>query len=191
MNIASYIHKNIDPNFKDGKLPFPTLEKEIGANEILTDFHETESQIFYITSGIVQVNILTPQHEVTVLDFCFANSFVTSTASFLQGRPSDVQLVAVTNCRLETILKKDLVSAYETSLIANKLGRYEMEKVYLKRLKRERDLLTLTAKERYVELIQNDSAIIKNLRLDVVAKYLGIHPASLSRIRSEKVRSDT
>lgn len=189
MGISSYIQKHIDPNFKGNDLPFPTSQKRILPNSVLTDFNEKENRIFFIVSGIIQVNVLDPQDEIKTLDFCFENSFVTSTASFLCGKPSDVQLVAVTDCCLEVILKRDILAAYDSSLIANKLGRVEMEKVYLRRLKRERDFLTMTAKERYLELIESDSPLLKHLTVDTLAKYLGIHPSSLSRIRGEKINT--
>jgi len=44
---------------------------------------------------------------------------------------------------------------------------------------------TLSAEERYLQLLNNRPALIKNYSLKHIASYLGIQPGSLSRIRKD------
>ncbi|WMN12082.1 Crp/Fnr family transcriptional regulator [Marivirga salinae] len=190
MNIAQYIKKHIDKNFNEGDLPFRTSKKSVTVGHTLCDFGEIENCIYFLIDGIAQVNIMNSKGDVRIIDFFFPENFFCSYTSLIQSTPSDVQIVATTNCELEVVENSELQLAYKNSLLANKLGRYETEKLYLKKVKREKDLLTKTREEIYLELINNKSEIIHQLPIDSIAKYLGIHPESLSRIRKKKTKSN-
>jgi len=60
---------------------------------------------------------------------------------------------------------------------------------YIKRLKKEMDLLSFTAEERYAHLMQRNPALISNISVKHLSSYLGIQPESLSRIRKLHVRN--
>src|SRR4030095_9524152 len=105
--------------------------------------------------------------------------------SFITQKPSDVQIVALTDCQLQAIQYDDLQSAYKTSFLANKLGRLLTEQIYIRKTQREKDFLTKSAEERYKDLISQRSELIQLIPINKIAKYLGIHPESLSRIRKE------
>lgn len=188
MKIADYIKKNIDENFIEADLPFKTTFKKVPMGSILCDFGEIENCVYFLVRGIVQVNILNTKADFRILDIVFQENFFCSYSSFLKSTPSDVQIVATTDCELEVIKKDDLLLSYQNSLIANQWARYETEKLYLKRVKREKDFMTKTKEEIYLELIENNSELIHYLSIDSIAKYLGIHPESLSRIRKKKIK---
>ena len=61
--------------------------------------------------------------------------------------------------------------------------RHFQETAYLYRLKKQKDLLTKDAQTRYLELIKEEPNIVKTLSVERIAKFLGIHPRSLSRLR--------
>jgi len=65
------------------------------------------------------------------------------------------------------------------------LGRIETEKLYLKKVQREKALLTKTAEERYLSLLNTHPEIIQQISIRDISKYLGIQPESLSRIRKK------
>ncbi|GAO45444.1 hypothetical protein [Flavihumibacter petaseus] len=58
----------------------------------------------------------------------------------------------------------------------------QVQEAYLERVD---DLANLTAEQRYLKLIRQSPAIIKNFPLKYIASWLGIKPESLSRIRKE------
>ena len=118
-----------------------------------------------------------------IIDFFFENEMVCGYTSFLTQLPTDVKIVALMECEIEMISRKDLLKVYETSLDANKFGRILTEQGYIRKSNREKDFLTKTAEERYTEMFLTHSEYISHIPVNKIAKYLGIHPESLSRIR--------
>jgi len=67
-----------------------------------------------------------------------------------------------------------------------KITRLVAEGSYIEKQQQQIDLLTKTAKSRYIEQLQTRNGIEK-IPLKYIASYLGITPQSLSRIRAEKI----
>lgn len=183
MNVRDYIMKNIDSNF-EGELPFRIGHKEVKAGYIFTDFNQKAQNVYFLKTGIVQIEILRDE-ELKILDFFFKDAFFASYSSLLTHLPSDVCIKAITDCTVEIINYQELKMAYSDSLIANKLGRSETEKLYLRRVMREKQLFTQTAQQNYQSLIEQYPEVIQHIPLKDIAKYLGITPESLSRIRKK------
>jgi CRP-like cAMP-binding protein len=183
MNILQYINHLLDIGLKSNdEIPFKITKKEIEAGQIITNYDAIETKVYFLKSGIVQVSLLYNDDE-RILDFFFENCFLNSYTSFLTKQPSDVQLIALTKVELDVIDDADIQNAYKTSLLANQLGRLVTERLFINNTKREKDLLTKTAEQRYKELLQNRPDIVSLISINKIAKYLGIHPESLSRIR--------
>lgn len=185
MQISEYILKFIDENHFEN-LPFKITKKIFSKNEVFTNYHQVEQKIYFLKSGIVQVSILHNDEE-RILDFFFENHFFCSYSSLLKQEPSDVQLIALSDCEVEIIDYHEIKKLHETSLLTNKLGRIINEKLYLRKVKREKDFLTKSAYEMYSELLVENPKFINQIPLNKIAKYLGIMPESLSRIRKQIV----
>lgn len=183
MNTLQYINHLLDIDLKSNdEIPFKITEKEMEAGQIITNYDAIETKVYFLKSGIVQVSLLYNDDE-RILDFFIENCFLNSYTSFLTKLPSDVQLIALTKVELDVIDGADIQHAYKTSLLANQLGRLVTERLFMNNTKRQKDLLTKTAEQRYKELLQNRPDIVSLLSINKTAKYLGIHPESLSRIR--------
>ncbi|MGL5888238.1 MAG: Crp/Fnr family transcriptional regulator, partial [Bacteroidia bacterium] len=72
---------------------------------------------------------------------------------------------------------------YATSVIGVQIGRIAAESLYIHKQNQQIELLTLTAEERYKQLLQKQPEIIKRTPSKHIASYLGVTPESLSRIR--------
>lgn len=165
-------------------LPYPLKTEHFRKNEIITAYGQIDESVYFLNAGIVEMTIKSYMTE-KVIDFFFVNEMFTSLTSFLTQKPSDVQITALTDCEVEVISYNDLQIAYETSFDANKFGRIIVELAYLKKAKREKDFLCKTAEERYAEMFKTHSHYISQIPVNKIAKYLGIHPESLSRIRKK------
>ena len=187
MSIAQYINEKITgTGSKIDSLPFPTYRKVFSKNEIIGQFGETERRAYFLVDGIIESSIM-KGGELRIIDFVFPNNFICSYTSFLSGEPSEIQTKAISDCEVEYFHKEDLETAYQTSIVANQFGRHVTERFLLSKLKRENDFLTKSAKERYTDLLEKWPDIIENIPVHKIAKYLGIHPESLSRIRTEVI----
>jgi len=164
--------------------PFPVRSVSFEKNAVITKYDEVEQNLYFIQSGIVELKIKSYTSE-KVLDFFFANEMVTCFTSFLLQIPSDTEMTAIVSCEMEAIAYSDLQKAYRESLPANRVGRMLTEQAYLRKAQREKDLLAKTAEERYAELLESQGEYVSQIPVNKLAKYLGIHPESLSRIRKK------
>ncbi|MBL4709693.1 MAG: Crp/Fnr family transcriptional regulator [Flavobacteriales bacterium] len=181
MTLKEYLSTYIQLNSEE-ELPFKHTEKIVQKNTILTKYDDVEDKVYFLNSGVVQILYLEDGEE-KIFDFVVENSFFNCYTSFLTGSSSDFQLVTLSECVIEEIEADDLRDSYETSLVANKIGRVETEKLYLQRVRQTKQLRSLSAEERYQWLLENRPEIIAQTSVQDVSKYLGIRPESLSRIR--------
>ena len=179
MSIADYIREIFHT---DETLPFETFAASYKKGDIITAINQMETNAYFLKEGVVQV-AADKDGEEKIIDFFYPPNFVCSYSSFLSGTPSDVEICCLTDVVVEIVPLNKLLVAYEHSLIANKLGRYVTEHFFLVKTRREKDFLLKSAEERYRELMQNRPELIEQIPVHKIAKYLGIHPESLSRIR--------
>lgn len=165
-------------------LPYPVRKIYFKKGEFITKYGQVEEAVYFLNAGIVEMTVKSYVSE-KVIDFFFENDMFTSLTSFLTQHPSDVQMKALTDCEAEVISYQDLQIAYNSSLNANKFGRILIEQAYIKKAKREKDFLSKTAEERYAEMFQTHQQYISKIPVNKIAKYLGVHPESLSRIRKK------
>lgn len=168
----------------DKDLPFPIKKTHVKKGTIITKYGQIENAVYFINEGIIENTIKSYMTE-KVIDFFFKDEIVSAFTSFLDQQPADVQVTALIDCEVEIIFREDLMKAYDISLQANKFGRILTEQGYIRKSNREKDLLTKTAEERYEEMFKSKAEYINNIPVNKIAKYLGIHPESLSRIRKK------
>jgi CRP-like cAMP-binding protein len=168
--------------FDPAEFPVTITEQFFPKKAIITDYGQIERKLYFINKGLVQLGI-THDGEESIIEFMSDNSFVSSYTSFLKQIPSDCRITALVECEMEVIHYSDLQRAYLSSLVANKIGRVFTEQIYILKTKREKDFLTKSAQERYAELIAERPDILKLVPVNKIAKYLGVQPESLSRIR--------
>lgn len=185
MTAMEFINVHFGKDFEDEDGAHFVFEPQrFKKGDTITRYDQIESKIYFISKGIVMLTILSQEEEL-IIEFFFPNSFVCSYTSFILQKPSDVQVVALTDCELESMPYRELQTAYRNSFGANRLGRILTEQIYIVKSNREKDFLTKSAEERYQELMAGRPELIKLVPLNKIAKYLGIHPESLSRIRKE------
>ncbi|HYH14109.1 MAG TPA: Crp/Fnr family transcriptional regulator [Flavisolibacter sp.] len=143
---------------------------------------QVENYIYFIQEGVTRSYFTKEGKEFTV-DFHFANEFVSSYFSFLTREPSRVSIEVLEPVVLYKVHHHFLQEFYKQYHHAERIGRLIAEFQYIKRLRREMDLLSLTAEERYAQLMQRSPHLVNQISIKHLSSYLGIQPESLSRIR--------
>ncbi len=166
------------------ELPYKVKTIHFKKDDIISEYDKVEPFVYFINKGIVEMTIRSYVSE-KIIDFFFVNEMFAGLTSFLTQTPSDVKVTALMDCELEMISYDALQNAYENSADANKFSRVLFEQAYVRKAQREKDFLSKTAEERYAEMFQTHSNYISNIPVNKIAKYLGIHPESLSRIRKK------
>jgi CRP-like cAMP-binding protein len=156
----------------------------IPKKKVFLKLNDVETQISFIKYGAVRLFIPkeNPDKEIT-FDFCFKNQFVSGYDSFLTKKPCTYQLQALSETKLLSISYSDLQDVYHQTQIGNLIGRLTAERLYLSKLRREQNLLNLSAEERYMKLYKERPQLLEIIPLKYISSYIGITPQALSRIR--------
>ncbi|WP_420603519.1 Crp/Fnr family transcriptional regulator [Flagellimonas sp.] len=184
MLFVDFYNAVLNTSFTYEDLPFPLKTIRVEKGTCLTTYGQVEDSLYFMNKGIVEMTIKSYMTE-KIIDFFFEAELFCGYTSFLDQLPTDVQITTLMDCEIEVLKREDLLPAYEFSLEANKFGRVCTEQGYIRKSNREKDLLTKTAEERYAEMFRTHSDYISFIPVNKVAKYLGIHPESLSRIRKK------
>lgn len=122
----------------------------------------------------------------TTSDIIFQNSFFSAYSSFINQEPSKVYLEALTNARILTMDYATKQTLFDKIPEWDRLARKITEQHYALKENRSNMLATMTAEEKYKQLLSYDNAkIIKSIPLKHIASYLGITPETLSRVRKK------
>lgn len=143
---------------------------------------EIENHLSVVATGCVRHYVLKADEEIS-FEFAFEGEFSNSYASFLSRTPSRFFIQALEEVNLVSIHHDRLQELYEDSAFGERLGRLATEGYYIYREERELALLTLTAEERYLELISQDPIYVNRIPQKYLASYLNVKPESLSRIK--------
>lgn len=162
--------------------------KKFKKGEFLTSQGQVENFIYFINEGATRNYFIRDGKDFTV-DFHFAGDFVTGYYSLITREPSEVFIEALLDLEAVAISYAALSTFYTKYHNGDKLGRLIAEYQYVKRIRKEMELLSQTAEQRYAVLMQRNPALIRDVSVKHLSSYLGIHPESLSRIRKLYTRS--
>jgi CRP-like cAMP-binding protein len=183
MTIEAFVKQNLPHCWHEKlALPFDVVQKSFAANHVITDYGHVENKILLLSEGLIQISALKGEED-RILEFVFPDEFFCAYTSFLLQQPSDVQVMTLTKSKVSIVKRDDLVRANEVSLLSNQLSLHIAQQLFLSRARREKDFLTLSAEERYLVLLEKDPEVVKLIPGNKIAKYLGIHAESLSRIK--------
>ena len=153
-------------------------------NALLIEAGQVEHYIYYLDEGMVRLFLNNDGKDIS-LDFVFSNDFVSAYSSFLTGQPTLFTIQALTDVQALRFSRTNLRALYNQSHPAERIGRLIAEQAFLRKTNREVQFLTSNAKQRYVQLLEQDPAFVQKISVRHLASYLGIEPESLSRIRRE------
>ena len=153
-------------------------------NESLIEHGKTARYLYFIVSGFARVYHFEKGIEITN-HLGSENMFITAFNSFTTRRPSEEVVQTITRCQLLRITKDNLNLLYKQSHNMALFGIIMSEQYLVFNNQRAKDLITLTAEEKYRKLLQDEPHILQNVPLHYISSYIGIEPQTLSRIRKK------
>lgn len=154
------------------------------AGEYFVDEGLVCNHIGFITKGFVRSFYEINDVEVTTM-INTKHNIVTAHTSFTLQRPSMQYIQAITDSELLVLTHESMEQLYRDIPGWERLGRLITERVYGYVESRVVDYLSLSPKERYRKLLDENSTLLKKVPLRYVASMLGITPETLSRIRNK------
>ncbi|MFA9194745.1 Crp/Fnr family transcriptional regulator [Flavobacterium sp. FBOR7N2.3] len=179
-------HSNkLGDNSVDQLLEVWKKHKIIKVKELLLDFNQLESNLYFVKEGCVRLFVIDKNGEQITMGFAYENSLITCFQTFIEGKPSSISIEAVLDTELVAVNKTDLMQLiHRNSEIA--LWYQSMLEITLTgHIQRQVELLTLKPQERYAVFMSRSGHLLNRIPLKLIASYLMMKPETLSRIRAK------
>jgi CRP-like cAMP-binding protein len=143
-------------------------------NELIIRTGDISKKIYFFSEGIVRFFHYHENDSEITSDFLFPPSFVTSYTSFIDSKPSFVNVQSLSNVYALELSKDTIYSLYKHHIEFEKFGRLMAEQVAINSEKHMFMLLNQSAEQRYRNLIDTYPQYIQFIPLQYIASYLGI-----------------
>lgn len=151
----------------------------------ITRTGEIERHLYFVEKGIQRLFVLTPEGNEAILGFSFENSFSGAFPSFINQTATPFFLQALTESRLWGINYEDFNQAFEQYPEFERWGRMFFQGILTGRLKREIEMMTFSAEERFLAFYQRFPGRLHDIPQKFVASYLNMTPETYSRLRKK------
>jgi CRP-like cAMP-binding protein len=160
------------------------LERRVSTSDVLLRAGEVSRFAIFVRSGLLREYYVDDEGRVATRRLCVEGEFSGSLADLLSGAPSMTWIEALEDGELLLLpwAVFDALTRVHPPLQA--LARRIAEDLYLRKCRREFEMLTLPAATRYARFREEHPSLDARLARHVVASYLGITPVHLSRLRS-------
>lgn len=168
---------------KHDRLRSHVKERTLRAGEHVIRQGDVCSDIFVLRAGLVKIYYVTREGKEWVKSFIMDRGVFGSRSAQMAGEGSAFAVVCIEDSSFAAL-------PYSVFLEASLTDAGLMEMVFrfnewlgLKKERREYDLLCRSAEERYRTFVTRDAELARRLTQVDIARYLGITPIALSRIK--------
>lgn len=185
-DFKAYIN-SIYPLSEKAWLDFSACFKPITISKrcTITEYGKVPRDIYFLKEGLVRAYLITEEgreHNKTLFS---PPALLGSLAALIQKSPSRLTFEALTDCSFLYADYEAVSRIYDVHSDLNTFSRKMLEQFFIEKENREIELLTLQAKDRYLNLRTSIPNIDQLISQYQIASYIGITPTQLSRIRKE------
>jgi len=184
----SVFSKRLFEGLADGPLPeWPRLQTQIAVRRVERGgsvFMQGVDHpfVYVVGSGLIKNVYLRDSGEDWIKSFSHEGLFFASIAALRPGGLTSFAAIAIEDCVLERIPFSLLEELAGIHLSWARVMRAALMMFAERKEKRERELLTLNAEERYCEFLAEAPALQSRVPQKDLARYLGLTPVGLNRI---------
>ncbi len=139
--------------------------------------------IYVVRQGVVKLSYLNEQGQEWIKAFVGAGEIFACPRTLIAQQTTDYFAISLNASQLEQLPYAELQALTERYPVWQKAVRGLLQNHIIKKDQRERELLTMSAEQRYRLFLQQYPDLIGQIQLRDLAQYLGITPEALSRIR--------
>ena len=159
--------------------------KRVSNNTIFKHAGSMVKELYFVNRGCLRTYYLDKNSNEHTRSIAFENSYCWA-INFLNDLPIHEYVEAITDSELLVFTKANFDLLVESCPGFSKAYMISLEKIAQIYATRVETLISLTAKERYQNLLLNNPYIVSNISNKIVASYLGITEQSLSRVKAKR-----
>ncbi|GAB3917821.1 Crp/Fnr family transcriptional regulator [Larkinella terrae] len=162
------------------------IPKKLRRKQFLLQEGDVDKYIAFVDKGLLRVYTVDEKGVEHIVQFAPEGWWASDLYSYLTGEPSRYNIEALEDAEL---LLLDQASNERMVQVVTKMERYLrliLQNNYVATHRRLVNSLSQSAEEKYREFVQRYPDIAQRVPQHMIASYLGITPAFLSRIRGRK-----
>jgi CRP-like cAMP-binding protein len=167
------------------KLQKISIFKEIEAHTTITRAGEIPTKVYMLTTGFMRAYLSLECGKERNKNIFSPYSFAGALTALIKEKPSELTYETLTYCKGYEINFEALRELCKTDLIISNLYNKILESIFIAYEKRQLDLISLDASQRYLKLKKQIPDIDDIIPQFQIASYLNITPVQLSRIRKK------
>lgn len=188
--LAHYIRQRVDADPESLQYVLNQFRPvRLKKGDILLNFNEVCRNCYFTVKGGLQIFYVDKNGDPAIRDFVFEGTFVTQLQSFGQQTPSPECFQALSACELLAIGRDSFYQLVQQVPQFGEIYRRNLELSYNRSVERVASFVSLDATERVRWLLHNQPDLLQRVPNRTVASYLGIAPATFSRLLSRLSKS--
>jgi CRP-like cAMP-binding protein len=144
---------------------------------------ETEQYMNFVVRGLVRMYFYKGRTEL-ITNIAREGELVSSSASFLSGRPSHYFIETLEPTILLSVTRADLDSVYQQSVRIERLGRLLTTQFVMQKEEWEYECMRLDTRERFTRFMDRNPDLVQRVPQKYLASYLNMKPETFSRLKS-------
>ena len=162
---------------------------ELKKGELIFKQGDLDTSIYIVRSGLLKAYYLTLDGKELVKSFIPEGEFIGSLIACSTNEACTFSLMCLEDC---SILRAQFIDLQNASINNPEFSNSVINSLLhlaIKKERREFEFLCLSASERYALFKQRNPELIERITQNDIARYLGITPVALSRIKRQKNRN--
>jgi CRP-like cAMP-binding protein len=163
--------------------------KKLRKKQYLLQEGEVSRYEYFVNKGCLRAYTIDEKGQDHIVQFAIEDWWIGDMYSFLTQTPARLTIDALEDSELLYLDKNSQEELYIKVPKFERFFRLLVQNAFIAGQRRILESMSITADERYCNFIQNYPLMEKRLPLKQIASFLGITPESLSRIRSQYIKS--
>jgi CRP-like cAMP-binding protein len=159
------------------------LPKKLRKRQFLVQAEEECKYLAFVEKGILRSYTIDSKGNEHVVQFAFDGWWISDMYGFFTGEPATYSIDVLDNAELLILTKANMETMFVEVPKLERFFRILIQNSYIALQRRMAGTLTLSAEERYLNLLNSSPNIATKIPQHMVASYLGVTPETLSRIR--------